>query len=322
MSAVPTTGSDAQRRTVTTDDGLSLSVHIQGGQNAEATVIFVHGFWLSHRDWDDQIRCLAKMDSSLRIVTFDLRGHGCSSRATSATYTIDQLGSDLAAVIDDISPQGPIVLIGHSMGAMAILAYAAAHPEMIGTRVVAGALLSTAAQGLTQAGAIPRSVVAGLDLLAQKAPGAAQRAAEIATRTGSTFHGTIRGNVLLGRFFTRFTVGSDERIGLESLCGFFHSLSSHDHTAALPVLASIPVLVLCGTYDLATPLRNSVTIANALPHAELLCVPRAGHLVHHEQPRVVADAIAGLIRRGLDDAQQLPTAPRSNCGNALITSAV
>ena len=44
--------------------------------------------------------------------------------------SIDQLGRDLAAVLDTLAPRGPIVLVGHSMGGMAVLALAAQRPEL------------------------------------------------------------------------------------------------------------------------------------------------------------------------------------------------
>jgi pimeloyl-ACP methyl ester carboxylesterase len=63
--------------------------------------------------------------------------------------SIDQLGRDLKAVIDAAVPQGPIVLVGHSMGGMTIMALAAHYPELIRERVVGVGLVGTSSGRLT-----------------------------------------------------------------------------------------------------------------------------------------------------------------------------
>ena len=74
---------------------------------------------------------------------YDHRSHGASGRSAPENCTIDQLGKDLYAVLQAVAPSGPVVLVGHSMGGMTILALADQHPELFGDRVVGVALLST-----------------------------------------------------------------------------------------------------------------------------------------------------------------------------------
>ena len=62
--------------------------------------------------------------------------------------TIEQLGHDLKTVLDTVVPHGPIVLVGHSMGGMTIMALAEEHPELFGDRIVGVGLISTTAGGL------------------------------------------------------------------------------------------------------------------------------------------------------------------------------
>ena len=57
--------------------------------------------------------------------------------------TIDQLGRDLKAVIDAAAPEGPLVLVGHSMGGMTVMALADQYPELIRDRVVGVAFVGT-----------------------------------------------------------------------------------------------------------------------------------------------------------------------------------
>jgi len=83
-----------------------------------------------------------------RVVTWDQRGHGRSGTGPPASATIDQLGSDLSAVIDTVAPDGPLVLIGHSMGGMTVMALADRRPELFRERVLGVGLVSTSAGGL------------------------------------------------------------------------------------------------------------------------------------------------------------------------------
>ena len=51
-------------------------------------------------------------------------------------------------MLDAVVPDGPVVLVGHSMGGMTIVALAEQHPELFGDRIVGVALISTTAGGL------------------------------------------------------------------------------------------------------------------------------------------------------------------------------
>jgi pimeloyl-ACP methyl ester carboxylesterase len=83
----------------------------------------------------------------------------------------------------------------------------------------------------------------------------------------------------------------------DTLVEFLHALEVHDESAALPVLATVPVLIACGERDLLTPLKHSEEMAAALPDAELVIVPGAGHLVQMEAPEVINDALVRLVER-------------------------
>src|SRR3977135_3259446 len=70
-----------------------------------------------------------------------------------------QLGEDLYAVLRATSPgPAPVVLVGHSMGGMTIMALAADHPELFGTKVIGTVLISAAATAVDPAGWLPAPV--------------------------------------------------------------------------------------------------------------------------------------------------------------------
>ena len=114
--------------TVLTQDGVPLHVEINGPSAAPLTVVFCHGYTLNQDCWHFQRRDL----STHRLAFWDQRDHGRSGRSESGAASIDQLGADLKAVIDAVAPgDAQVVLVGHSMGGMTIMALAQQHPEPV-----------------------------------------------------------------------------------------------------------------------------------------------------------------------------------------------
>lgn len=112
---------------------------------APVTVVFCHGYCLNQDSWHFQ---RAALRGVVRTVHWDQRSHGRSGRGVAQSrdrepLTIDQLGRDLKAVVDAAAPEGPLVLVGHSMGGMTVMALAAQYPELIAERVAATAFVGT-----------------------------------------------------------------------------------------------------------------------------------------------------------------------------------
>ena len=84
---------------------------------------------------------------------------------------------------------------------------------------------------------------------------------------------------------------------LEVIADFVPGVLAHNQAAALPALAGIPTLVLCGDSDRITPPSQSLFIAEALPEAEYVLVETAGHLAMMEAPQETNEALRRLLRR-------------------------
>ena len=124
-----------------------------------------HGWILDHRSWLPVLRTL---DPSLRVVLWDQRGHGAStladgSREVGEEHRAGRLGADLREVLTQLAPPDEqVVLGGHSMGGMTILAYAGLAPTEFAQRVRGVALVSTAAGGLRGTGQARQTVMAAM----------------------------------------------------------------------------------------------------------------------------------------------------------------
>lgn len=297
-----------RRSTVAADDGVPLAVQeitpADGGE-AELTVILVHGYALDSRCWHFQRRDLPLLtDPRVRVVQYDQRSHGRSGRSSRGNSTIEQVGKDLDAVIRATARQGPVVLVGHSMGGMTIMALAEQRPELFRDRVRAVALVNTsageiAAEGLSKRWLSPRNPITnGIGLVAGWQPALVERV----RHTG----GRLTWNIVRTLSFGNRSV-SPSMVNLvdEMLAGttvdvvfdFVETLSSHDRKAALAGLRHCDVLVIGGQADRVIPFEHSEVISSELPEAELVRLESAGHLAILEQHEHVTEQLSALIRR-------------------------
>ncbi|WP_327709362.1 alpha/beta fold hydrolase [Streptomyces sp. NBC_00464] len=274
---------------------------------APVTVVFSHGYCLSQDSWHFQ---RAALRGIVRTVHWDQRSHGRSERgraqAQGVHVGIDQLGRDLKAVIDAAAPEGPVVLVGHSMGGMTIMALADQYPALMRDRVAAVAFVGTSSGKLGEVSfGLP---VAGVNAVRRVLPGvlkALGSQAELVERgrraTADLFAGLIKrysfGSRDVDPAVERFAERLIESTPIDVVAEFYPAFAEHDKSNALPLFRDVPVLVLAGDKDLVTPSSHSEAIADRLPDAELVIVPDAGHLVMLEHPETVTDRLADLLVR-------------------------
>ncbi|MEV7062250.1 alpha/beta fold hydrolase [Streptomyces collinus] len=275
---------------------------------APVTVVFSHGYCLSQDSWHFQ---RAALRGVVRTVHWDQRSHGRSGRGVAQTrddepVTIEQLGRDLKAVIDAAAPEGPLVLVGHSMGGMTVMALADQYPELIRERVVGVAFVGTSSGRLGEVNyGLP---VAGVNAVRRVLPGvlkALGQRAELVEKgrraTADLFAGIIKRYSFASRdvdpAVARFAERMIESTPIDVVAEYYPAFNDHDKTEALVHFADLPLLVLAGVQDLVTPSEHSEAIADLLPDAELVLVPDAGHLVMLEHPEVVTDRLADLLTR-------------------------
>jgi pimeloyl-ACP methyl ester carboxylesterase len=292
---------------VNADDGVRLSceeIEAPLGR-ADLTVVLVHGFALDRRTWHFQRRFLSQLTGpAVRQVIYDQRSHGRSERAPRASCTIEQLGRDLDAVLRTLAPQGPLVLVGHSMGGMTIMALAEQRPDLFAERVLGVAFVSTSAGEVGGRG-LPATLLSRHNPLTRTVGLLAGWQPAVVTGFRRVGHD------LIWAITRRFAYG-DRRVdparvdlvdsmistnAVDALTDFVDTIGTHDRIAALPALADCEVLVAAGDADQVIPFRHSERIAAELPHATLVRLRGVGHLPMLEQPEVVDGALTDLLMR-------------------------
>jgi 3-oxoadipate enol-lactonase len=252
-------------------DDLALHYRLDG--RPEGTpLVFLNSLGTDLRLWDDVIPEFTEKYSLLR---YDKRGHGLSG-CPPPPYTLPDHSDDLARILNFLNLKRP-VLVGISVGGMIALNYAASHIDQVA--------------GLVLCDTYPKIGTAEMwdeRIAALRAQGMAYLAKTIldrwfdpgyADRKPAAFQGYL--NML-------------ERMPVMGYTGTCEAIRDAD-LHALVERITIPVLVLCGQNDMATPPELVRSLAEDLPDARFQIIENAGHLPCVEQPGATAGAIQGFL---------------------------
>lgn len=298
FDSVPTV--DYLKRSVVTSDGVRLAVRDFGSvANAERTVVLLHGLCLTQDGWAAQVRDLVeRWGNSIRIVTYDHRGHGGSASAPMHTYRIDRLAADLADVLSALNVDGPVTIVGHSMGGMTALEYLGRRAAVDASGLV---LIATAAGKLAERGIGRLISTRATELLfdiVERAPRfATERAIKAIIKSLSDALLAMPGLDASARTaLTALPTNS-----LTTAAGFLLGLKRYDRYDTLASITARTVVVSGGT-DFATPASHANDLTATIAGAVHMHIPAAGHMLMQEAPQFVSTAINRALS-GIDRAQ-------------------
>lgn len=296
-----------QHMSVRTTDGIDLYAEVDDPLVAapdDLAIIFCHGYALNQDCFHFQRRDLR---GQATLVFWDQRSHGRSDKSQAENVSIDQLGDDLYQVIQQIVPGRPLILVGHSMGGMTIMALADQHPELFGGDgpVKGVALLATSSGQLkSELFGLPSNFASRVHNMSPALTAQAIKYAD-AIDWGRSYTNDL--NLMLTN---RFSFGSDapaaygqftsdmlNQTTIETVAEFLTALQNHDKVNALKTFRNVDTVVMVGEKDVMTPLEHYARIvAEVRPeHSQILA--NTGHMLILERNYDVNAQLLALIRR-------------------------
>jgi pimeloyl-ACP methyl ester carboxylesterase len=264
-------------------------------------LVMAHGWMDVGASFQFVVDALAALGDEREILAFDWRGFGLTDASGGDSYWFPDYLGDLDALLDAVSPDAPVDLLGHSMGGNLVMSYAGLRPQRVRK------LVNLEGFGLpdTRPEDAPKRVVQWLDELKEPAslkPYASL--AEVAARLCKT-------NPLLAADKARWLAGHWSR---ETAPGRFELLADPAHKRANPVpyrwaeveaqwrRIEAPLLWVEGA---ATPFPGFW--GERFPKSELerrraivagtrfVTLPEAGHMLHHDQPALLAQVLEEFL---------------------------
>jgi 3-oxoadipate enol-lactonase/4-carboxymuconolactone decarboxylase len=250
-----------------THEGASIAYRVDGPPSAPA-LLLANSLGTTTAVWDDQIDAWSQR---FRVVRYDHRGHGGSS-ATPGPYTIELLGRDALAVLNDAGIETASVC-GLSLGGAVAMWVAAHHPGRVERLVVCtSAPRFDPPEQWAQRAALVRAegVVTLLDALMGRwfTPGLNDPAGLVRSRVRAML----------------------EAIDAEGYAGCCEALGALDLTEALGAIEA-PTLVLAGGQDPVVPHEVTYALTEGIKGSSLVVLSDAAHLATIEQPARVTEAV-------------------------------
>jgi 3-oxoadipate enol-lactonase/4-carboxymuconolactone decarboxylase len=250
-----------------TNDGASIAYRVEGPASAPA-LLLANSLGTTTAMWDDQVDALAQR---FRVVRYDHRGHG-ESTASRGPYTLELLGRDALAVLDDLSIESASVC-GLSIGGAVAMWVAANAP-----------------------GRVERLVVC----CSARRFGAPEQWAERAALVRAEGVPTLL-DALMRRWFTPALDDPEgalrarvqamlETVDPEGYAGCCEALGALDLAEELGAIEA-PTLVLSGALDPVIAPEVAYDLANRIKGSSLIVLADAAHLANIEQPARVTDAM-------------------------------
>ena len=242
---------------------------------AKPAIVFVHGAGLDHSWWGLQSRYFGY--HGFNVLALDLPGHGRSEGPP--IPSIEGMGDWIAAFLDEIKI-AKANLIGHSMGSLVVLEFAARHAE----RAERIALIGPA---------YPMKVSeAFLDAARRNDPAAY----DMDTIWGHAAEVPLAGNPNPGMWMYGDTLARLSRLAPGVL--YSGLKACNDYATGLESAAKVrcPVLFILGARDMMAPPRNARALQEALKNSTSLRVAVSGHSLMAEAPDATLDALIEFLR--------------------------
>ncbi len=253
------------------------------------TLILIHGFRGTHHG----LLKIAEALPDFRLIIPDLPGFGASEALTTG-HTINDFIDWLGAFRQHISGQQPSYIVGHSFGTIVASHYAAAHPSTVKQLILINPIGSPALES-EQRFLVQLAIL--YYWLGRKLPASAARAwisMKPATKIMSITMRKTKDKSIRRYIDEQHYAHFSSFANPTQLAQAFRTSVSHDVRQVAQQLR-IPTLLIAGEKDDITSLAKQRHLHGVIDGAQLVVIPKVGHLTHYETPGQVATAIRQFI---------------------------
>lgn len=279
---------DLVHHDVVVEDGATIHAVERG---SGPTLLLLHGMLLSSDIWVHQLNDLSARH---RVVAVDMRGHGRSTPGT-RPWDVETMADDVRAVVDALDLHG-CLLVGHSMGGIVTLKLAQdLEDEARGDRFCGVVVVGSAAGPFVR--------LPGWSSMSRATAPATRRALTLLERAG-----TLVPSQDVGWWSSRINFGPEpvpaqvrfmeevlDAMPIGSFARLIPTLAGVDLSAGL-IDVEHPVLFVVGSHDRLVRPRYSRRSADAIPQAQVVELPRCGHMPmlerRHEFSRLLEEFCA------------------------------
>jgi len=260
-------------------NGINLH-YIDIGTAGSIPIVLVHGFPFSSEMWKEQIKTLQDSKNTLRIIAYDLRGHGRSD-VGDGQYTIELFVDDLIALLDHLKIDKAI-FCGFSMGGYIALRAIERNPDRFSALILCDTM-STADSNeakIRRANAIKQIKKEGVERYAE-----GFLKAVFATETFNAKPDIING--------IRKTILSNSPLGI---CGALLAMAGRTDTTTTLSKINVPTLLLVGKQDAVTPPTAASSMHEQIRNSELYLIDSAAHMSNLENPTQFNEHLINFLR--------------------------
>jgi pimeloyl-ACP methyl ester carboxylesterase len=240
----------------------------------QPSVVFLHGAGMDHSVWVMPSRYFAR--HGYNVFALDFPGHGRSEGEP--LTSIDALSDWLSRVIDKLDI-ADCAIVGHSMGSLVALNFAARYPEK--TRVLT--LLGTST---------PMSVTDGL---LDAARDNHHDAIDMANTWSHSSFGQMGGNENPGLCMTMSGQRLLEKANEHVFFADLNACNEFTNGAELATQITADTLVIIGEQDKMTAAVNAQDVADRIINSQVIRLEPCGHSMLSEQPNAVLDALVTIV---------------------------
>ncbi|MGO1165137.1 MAG: alpha/beta fold hydrolase [Janibacter sp.] len=279
----------AERLTVDSPSGARIAVFdhpAPSGTPEGPALVLAHGWCLTHESWERVVTELQQRRPHLRVISYDQPGHGHSTSGLTRSVTLLDLGATLREVVAESVPHGDVVLAGHSMGGMTVMALGAVDPDLVRERVRGVALVGTSHL-------LRRRRIRGEGLamaLLGRLPASYRGIPTTPRLTAANLFGTDPDPEAV-----RATSRMTSRTRANVVADWYGAIQELDLRSGLAPFASLRTVVLTGTRDRLTPVSAGRRLAAGIPGSTFWSLPGVGHMITYEATSTVADKIELLL---------------------------